>query len=234
MSNLEPLQPAYVLHTRAYRDTSLLLELFSFSQGRVSAVARGVRSSKSRFKALLQPFVPLLVSYRGKGDLLNLYVAEPDGISHNLMREELLCGIYLNELLVRLLHRYDAYPNLFMAYKQALMNLQQTNTVQLTLRLFEKTLLIELGYALELDREAKTGMPICRDQFYSFDPAQGLLHCSSNLERFNVFLGDSLLAIQQNQLHNNHQLRDAKRLLRIAINHLLGNKPIRSRELFFN
>ena len=134
------LQPCYVLHMRAYRDTSLLLELFSLEHGRISAVARSARGPKSRFKGILQQFVPLLLSWQGRAELMNLSGAEGNGMPHYLTGDALLCGIYLNELLMRLLHRHDAHPGLFTAYQQALVGLQQ-NQQQITLRLFEKRLL---------------------------------------------------------------------------------------------
>lgn len=234
MSNSMFLQPAYILHARAYRDTSLLLELFTEQYGRVSAVARGAKGTRSRFKGLLQPFVPLVVSWSGKGELMTLLAAETNGIAHGLMGDALVCGIYLNELLVRLLHRYDAHSILYQRYQQALYGLQQKST-QLVLREFEKQLLIELGYALQLDREAQTGLMISPEQFYYFDPSHGLLSCKithSQLTTQHVFSGKSLLALHAGDLLEENYLRDAKRLLRLALGHLLGGKPIRSRELF--
>jgi DNA repair protein RecO (recombination protein O) len=227
------LQPAYVLHTRAYRDTSLLLELFTPEHGRVSAIARSARGPRSRFKGLLQAFSPLVVSWYGKTELMSLSVAENNGVSHNLSGEALLCGMYLNELLVRLLHRYDAHPKLYQAYQTALLNLQQNHFTQPSLRLFEKCLLLELGYALQLDREAHTETPITPEQFYYFDPAQGFLPSISNTHtQSHIFSGQSLLALHKDELTEEIFLRDAKRLLRMALGRLLENKPIKSRELF--
>lgn len=231
------LQPAYVLHTRAYRDTSLLLELFTPDYGRVSAVARSARGPRSRFKGLFQAFMPLVISWYGKTDLMSLSTAEADGMSCQLIGNALLCGIYLNELLVRLLHRYDAHPQLYRAYHDALFTLQQGLDVQPILRLFEKRLLHELGYALQLDREANTGSEIIPEQFYYFDPHHGLAACANthfaSTER-NIFSGHSLLALHHNQLIADDLLRDAKRLLRIALGKLLENKPLKSRELFLH
>lgn len=226
------LQPSYVLHTRAYRDTSLLIEIFSRDHGRMSAVARSARGPKSRFKGLFQQFVPLLLSWQGRTELMNLTTAENNGIPHYLTGEALLCGIYLNELLMRLLHRHDAHPGLFTAYQQALVGLQQNQQQQITLRLFEKRLLLELGYALQLDKVASTGLAVAPEQYYYFDPVQGLLPCSNISTKNNVFLGESLLALHYEEFTNNEYLRDAKRLLRLAITSLLDSKPLRSRELF--
>lgn len=229
------LQPAYILHSRSYRDTSLLLELFTPEQGRMSAVARGAKSTRSRFKGLLQPFVPLLISWVGKTDLMTLTIAEAHGAPHCLTGDALLCGIYLNELMVRLLHRYDAHPNLYTAYETALQGLQETTQLQKILREFEKKLLHELGYALQLDREAHTGNSINPGRFYFFDPNAGLLPCADNVASQSskqIFSGENLLALHSDDFNNEIYLRDAKRLLRVALGHLLGNKPIKSREMF--
>ncbi len=225
------LQPSYILHTRPYRDTSLLLEIFSRDHGRINAVARSARGPKSRFKGMLQQFVPLVLSWQGRTELMNLTVAESYGISHYLTGEALLCGIYLNELLMRLLHRHDAHPGLFAAYQQALIGLQQQQQ-QITLRLFEKRLLIELGYALQLDKDASTGMDIMLEQYYYFDPIQGLISCANHASKKNIFRGESLLALHYEELTDREHLRDAKRLLRLAVMSLLDNKPLKSRELF--
>jgi len=226
------LQPSYVLHTRSYRDTSLLLEIFSRDHGRMSAVARSARGPKSRFKGILQQFVPLLLSWQGRTELMNLSGAEGNGMPHCLTGEALLCGIYLNELLMRLLHRHDAHPGLFTAYQQALVGLQQNQQQQVTLRLFEKRLLLELGYALQLDRITSTGATILPDKNYYFDPVLGLSPCTSMSTKSNIFAGESLLALHYEEFTKPDYLRDAKRLLRAAITSLLDNKPLKSRELF--
>src|SRR6185437_10727813 len=124
MTHATLLQPAFVLHTRPYRDTSLLLEIFTPDYGRVSTLARGARGLRSRFKGLLQPFVPLLLSWYGKTELMTLSAAESQGKVLDLTGEKLLCGLYLNELLMRLLHRYDAHPQLYIVYQETLYALQ--------------------------------------------------------------------------------------------------------------
>lgn len=229
------LQPAYILHARSYRDTSALLELFTHDHGRVSVVARGAKGPRSRFKGLMQPFVPLLISWYGRSELMTLTAAEPNGMPHGLSGDTLLCGLYFNELLMRLLHRYDSHPCLFQAYQQALLTLPIKQPQQMVLREFEKELLCELGYALQLDREAHTGTMIDADQFYYFDPHQGFFSCVNPSDRegsHHVFSGESLLALHTNEFKQENSLRDAKRLLRIALRRLLGDKPIKSRELF--
>src|SRR6185312_8660887 len=140
----------------------------------------------------------------------------------------------LNELLMRLLHRYDAHPQLYIVYQETLYALQD-QPLQQVLRRFEKSLLLELGYALQLNREAGTDTLIAPEQFYYFDPSRGVSACLNNelpATARNVFSGQSLLALHADELNEENSLRDAKRLLRIALGKLLEEKPIKSRELF--
>jgi DNA repair protein RecO (recombination protein O) len=236
MINAAQLQPAYILHTRPYRDSSLLIEAFTLAQGRISLVAkagRGLSHRKSRFKGLLQAFIPLLLSWRGKTELLNLSGAEPQGLfSPPLTGKLLICGLYLNELLMRLLFRYDPHPLLFQAYQHTLATLANHHHPNLALRLFEKTLLAELGYALHLNQESQTQQAVIADQRYQFIPSQGIVVCFNALPKASIFSGSSLLAIHHEQWTSPHQLSDAKRLFRLALAHLLEGKRIRSRELF--
>lgn len=234
-NNTVLLEPSYVLHARDFRNTSQILELFTPDHGRVSLVARGVKGPRSRHKGLLQPFVGLLVSWYGKSELMTLTDVEPNGVSLGLQKQALLCGFYINELLMRLLHRYDAHPKLFTIYQTTLKQLAEINDLQPILRVFEKQLLLELGYALELDKEAETGVAVNPEQNYFFDPLVGLSICIHQLpdqQVINLFTGSSLLALQNEDFSQKEYLRDAKRLLRIALNRLLGDKPIKSRELF--
>lgn len=234
MLNTEQLQAAYILHTRPYRDTSLLIDAFTILQGRVNLIAkgaRGVRSKQSRFKGSLQSFIPLLLSWRGKTDLMNLLNAEPNPIPiPHLTGKLLVCGLYLNELLIRLLYRYDPYPQLFQAYQTTLCNLPDNPAI--ALRLFEKKLLSELGYALHLDKDSLTHQALLPHQSYQFIPSQGLIVClNKSIPRQSVFSGASLLAIHHESWDTPRHLLDAKRLFRLALNYLLEGKTIRSRDL---
>jgi DNA repair protein RecO (recombination protein O) len=238
MLNAAQFQPAYILHTQPFRDTSLLIDAFTAAQGRISLIAkaaRGTRSKHSRFKGLLQAFVPLSLSWRGKTELLNLLNAEPSGVFlPQLSGKLLICGLYLNELLMHLLYRYDPHPALFQAYQTALITLPQNPNV--TLRLFEKQLLAELGYALHLNQDNQTQQAILPNQYYHFIPSQGLFICLNTTvtNKLSLFSGSSLLAIYHEQWTTPEQLLDAKRLFRLALHHLLEGKSIRSRELLLH
>ena len=234
MRSPDQLQAAYILHTRPYRDTSLLIDAFTASQGRISLIAkgaRGVRGRKSRFKGTLQAFVPLLLSWRGNTDLMNLVKAEPNPIPlPHLTGKLLVCGLYLNELLIRLLYRYDPYPHLFQAYQTTLCSLSDNPAV--ALRVFEKKLLAELGYALYLNKDSLTNQALLPYQSYQFIPSQGLVVClNKSLPKQSIFSGASLLAMHHETWDIPTHLLDAKRLFRLALNYLLEGKTIRSREL---
>ena len=223
------LQPAYLLHTRSYRDTSLLLEAFTIDYGRISLIAKGAKATRSPWKGLLQLFLPLLISWQGKSELMTLIGAELKMQATVLDRKTLVCGMYLNELLLHLLPRHDAHPRLFQIYEQTVMTLPKHPLI--ALRFFEKQLLSELGYALQLNQEAETGDPIISNQFYYFEPLRGLLYHRGTMKDKITFRGDSLLAMHQNQFDQSNVLQDSKHLFRLALHYLLNGKPIRSREL---
>jgi DNA repair protein RecO (recombination protein O) len=227
------LQPVYLLHYRPYRDTSLLLDLFSRDYGRIGAVARGVRSARSRHKGLLQPFTPLLVSWFGKTELVTLGLIEANGLSCHLQGDTLLSSLYLNELLVRALHQGDPHPELYDAYAQTLTQLSQNHGIGIEqiLRIFEKRLLQETGYGLSLQQTTGKKDEIQHDQLYTFDPQHGFTWAAGTCIA-PTFSGDSLLALETESLSTHQHLLDAKRLMRMALRPIIGNKPLRSRELF--
>ena len=220
------LQPAFVLHHRPYRETSVLLDLFTQEQGRIALVAKGVRNQRSPLRALLQLFTPLLVSWQGKGELMTLSSAEPNGLPMQLRGDCLLSGFYLNELLTRLLHKHDPHPALYTIYQHTLIELQGGVLQQKTLRVFEKKLLAELGYGLQIEK-------VIAEKYYHFCPEQGLTECLENATPLTrIFSGKHLLAIAAEQLESEELLRDAKRLMRLALGGLLGPKPLQCRSLF--
>lgn len=224
------LQPAFVLHSRKYRDTSALVELFTMNHGRLTVVARGVCGIKSKLRGVLTPFLPLVVSFRGKTDLRSLQQAEASGLSYDLKGKMLLSSFYLNELLMRLLPRYEAYPRLYQAYQSTLASLAVSQQPEIELRLFEKCLLANLGYGLQLDRTINNEL-ISPVEQYTFVFGNGLVKAKS--DHVANFSGQSLLALHSENLDTVNELRDAKRLLRAVLATLLGNKPLKSRELFY-
>tara|TARA_R100001039_G_scaffold38859_1_gene42131 strand:+ start:451 stop:1242 length:792 start_codon:yes stop_codon:yes gene_type:complete len=232
------LQPAYVLHTRPYRDTSALVDLLSLDYGLLRAVARGVRGKASRKRSAIQPFQPLLVSLSGRGELLSLNQAEHAAPGFRLHGDRLFSALYLNELLMRLLQAQDAQPGIYRLYQQALIRLQQPGSLEVCLRCFEFSLLQELGYAWDLHVDAVDGAALQMSGDYLFDPAHGYQALPSPIvERpQNLFSGAELVHFASLVSNTGEDEIDAghaaKRLMRLALQPHLGAKPLLSRTLF--
>ncbi len=227
------LQPAFVLHQRPYRETSVILDLFTLDYGRIAAVARGVRQRNSRLRALLQPFTPLVVSWQGKGEMVTLITTEAQGHPQRLMGNCLLSGLYLNELLMRVLQKHDPHPQLYTIYQNTLLELQGSHLKQKTLRLFEMRLLEELGYGLQLKQEATREHALLPEKYYRYHSEHGFELClDACAGMVSVYSGKSLLALAAENLDDEESLRDAKRLMRQVLTPLLGAHKINSRQLF--
>ncbi len=224
------LQPAFVLHRRPYRNTSLLLEALTPVEGRLGLVARGVRTARSRLKGVLQPFQPLLLSAAGKGELLNLTAAEEAGAPLPPAPTRWLSGLYVNELMLRLLQRHDPHPGLFAAYAVVLAALADAEHEEPALRIFEKRLLAAIGYGLLLDAEAHSGRPIVPDGAYRYVLDRG--PCDTVPAGPGIPIsGKSLLALRQETFPDAVALREAKRLTRAAIGVHLQGRPLQTRTL---
>jgi len=227
-------QPAYVLHSRPYRDSSLLLELLTPEHGRISLVGKGARrrSRGGSTGALLQVFRPLLISYTGRSELKTLTGVETAGAIHPLKGECLFSGMYLNELLIRMLHRHDPYPTLFAAYGETLALLAGTRKVEEGLRRFELTLLDELGYSFDLTSEGESGEAVAPDRWYQFRPGSGLVQRRDVTEPgVPAYCGADLLAMASGEISGAVAVT-AKRLLREALGEHLEGQPLKSRDLF--
>ncbi len=228
------LQPAFILHHRPYRDTSLLLEVFTPEQGRLSLVGKGVRrrSRGGSSAALLQAFTPLLLSFSGRSELKTMTAVEAAGPALPLRGERVYSGMYMNELLVRLLHRYDPHPRLFAAYGQALESLVEAPVVDAVLRRFELNLLDELGYSIDLSVAGDTGEPVREDGWYGYEPDRGLVARRDLAETAApAYAGEDLLQLAGGDFGGS-ALRTAKRLLRQVLSEHLGQTPLKSRDLF--
>ena len=223
------LEPAYVLHSRSFRETSLIVESFTRDHGRVAVVARGAKSPKSRWRNVLQPFRPLLLSWNQKTDLGTLTAADQVASPPALQGQALYCGLYLNELLMRLLHRGDPHAEVFERYRHVLTELAANTPPQPLLRLFEKHLLEAIGYALLLDREYQGGAEIQPDNWYDYQPDRGPKLCAGTGE--GRISGNALLALHTEQLQTEY-LRELRMLMRAVISYHLGGKPLASQSLF--
>ena len=225
------LQPAFILHRRPYRNTGLLLEAFGRECGRLGLVARSAVSPRSRLKGLLQPFAPLLLSWRGEGDLATLTGAEEAGRPVSLPPDRVLAGLYANELLVRLLPRQDPQSGLYDAYENLLAELAVAPGEEPALRCFEKRLLEDLGYGLSLDREAVSGQPIVAEAHYRYVLDQGPV-VASRTETGVPITGRGLLALRDGVLSDPTVLKEVKRLTRAALAEQLRGRVLKTRELY--
>lgn len=225
------LQPAFILHRRPYRNTGLLLEAFGREYGRLGLVARSAVSPRSRLKGLLQPFAPLLLSWRGEGDLATLTGAEEAGRPVPLPPDRVLAGLYANELLVRLLQRQDPQSGLYDAYENLLAELAAAPGEEPALRRFEKRLLEDLGYGLSLDREAVSGQPIVAEAHYRYVLDQGPV-VASRTETGVPITGRGLLALRDGILSDTTVLKEVKRLTRAALAEQLQGRALKTRELY--
>ena len=223
------LERGYVLHQRPFRDSSQLLECMTAGNGRMGLVARGSRRAATRQRALLQPFVPLKLSWIRRGDLGRLTHVEADGQSHELTGQRLLAGYYANELLLRLLARGDPNGEVFSCYSRCLAQLGGALSLARTLRVFELELLRALGYGLGLDGDATTGEPLREELHYVYELEQGLRRAAPREADADVYSGRDLLALRSLTLGDEASLRTAQRLLGRVLKEHLGERPLNSR-----
>ena len=223
------LEPAYVLHTRSFRETSLIVEAFTQEHGRIAVVARGAKSARSRWRNVLQSFRPLLISWNQKTDLGTLTAADQVASPPPLQGQALYCGMYLNELLMRLLHRGDPHTEVFERYRKVLADLAAEMPPQPLLRVFEKHLLEAIGYAMLLDREYSSGTGIDPQSWYAYKPDRGpVLHSGPGRGRVS---GAALLALHTERLQG-ETLPELRMLMRSVLGYHLGGKPLASLSLF--
>ena len=223
------LEPAWILHHYPYRDTSLLVEVFTREHGRIGLVARGARASKARWHGHLQIIRPLLLSWSMRGELGTLTGVESRQAVKPLPGRKVLSACYLNELLMRLLTRHDPHPELFEAYEQAIQELESGD--EPVLRLFEKRLLQALGYGLLLDHEAESGAPVDRDSWYEYQLERGPVRCAQTNADGLYLRGSSLLALQNDRLADRVACKEVKHLMRAALGLYLGSRPLKTREV---
>jgi len=221
-------QPAFVLHSYPYRETSLVLETFSRQHGRVAMVARGARRPRSALRGLLMGFQPLLLSWFGKSELRTLHSAEWQGGQPQLQGTALLCGFYLNELLLNLMVRDDPHEQLFDYYQSTLQRLASETDHAATLRCFEKHMLQELGYALLLEHEAGSSEPIEPSARYRYVVEHG---ASRDAEQGLPILGKTLLDMAADDYLDPVSAQQSKQLMRMLLNHHLAGKTLHTREL---
>jgi DNA repair protein RecO (recombination protein O) len=222
---------AFILHSYPYRETSLLLEVFARGFGRVSMVARAARSARSPLRGVLLAFQPLALSWFGRGEVRTLARAEWIGGLPRLQGEALMCGFYLNELLLRLLPREDPHDALFARYREALQQLAASGDSAPALRSFERALLKELGYAMPLERDSANGSAIDPAKTYRYDPERGPIEVR-DLASESVVSGRTLIDMARDDYTDPLTQQQAKTLMRTLLDHRLDHQPLRSRQIF--
>jgi len=252
----EKLEPAYVLHTRPFQETSLIVDVLTRHYGRISLIAKGAKRSKSIKAALLQPFSPIMIAWVGKSELHTLTTIEAQGQGQRLQGNALMCGLYLNELLVKILDRHDAYPHIYDLYATVLGQLSEVEKIEQHLRQFELGLLKHLGYELSandltpeayymfssesgfikaipssrgLSASGRRPAACPRDPHHTMDPTDKLRDDGREL-----FKGSDLFAILHGDSLSVYNLPIAKRLMRVVIQSLLQGKSLNSRMLFIS
>ncbi|MEK9498159.1 DNA repair protein RecO [Photorhabdus sp. P32] len=224
-------QRVFVLHGRPYSETSLLLDLFTENEGRISVLAKGARSRRSNLKGCLQPFTPLLVRWSGRGAIKTLRDADPISLALPLTGSVLYSGLYINELLSRVLEQGTAYPALFFDYLQCLQVLAASEyTPEYALRRFELALLANLGYGVDYLHCAGSGEPVAETMTYRYREEKGFI-ASLVVDHYS-FTGRELKSLATREFPDSATLKAAKRFTRIALKPYLGGKPLKSRELF--
>jgi DNA repair protein RecO (recombination protein O) len=231
-------QPAWVLHTLPWRETSLIVEVFSLEHGRAALAAKGARRPMSALRGVLMAFQPLLMDWSGGGEVKTLIRAEWRGGQPLLTGRALMCGYYLNELMLRLTAREDPHPELFAAYEMAVTALARNESLPTVLRRFELTLLQELGYGIALER-AEDG-PVRTDGRYRYIIERGpvAVDLAADADELEVFgeddlpiSGQTLLDMAADDFSRAETLVQSKRLLRALINHYLGGQQLQSRRV---
>jgi DNA repair protein RecO (recombination protein O) len=224
-------ETAFVLHACPYRETSSIVEVFTRGHGRVPLVARGARRPRSQLRGVLMEFQPLELAWFGQGEMPTLAKAEWLGGQPLLSGRALLCGYYLNELLLRLLAREDSHPLLFDAYRRTL-DVLACDPAPAQLRRFELALLREIGYGPTLDRDADSGEPIRAEGMYAYLPDRGPVARTEAARAALAMPGRSLLAMARDDYADPETLLHSKLLMRMLIGQQLGGQPLNSRRVF--
>lgn len=221
-------EPAYVLHAYPYKETSLIVEVFSRRFGRVGLLARGARRPRSAMRGVLLAFHPLRMTWSASAELGTLMSAEWGGGQASLSGIGLMCGFYINELLLRLLPRGDPHEALFDAYATALARLGAGEAQAAVLRSFERRMLAELGYAPVLDRDAANGVRIEAEKHYAYEAERGPVE-SRRADGDSVISGRTLLDMAADNYESSRTREEARRLMRALIAERLGGQTLHTR-----
>jgi DNA repair protein RecO (recombination protein O) len=221
-------EPGYVLHAYPYKETSLIIEAFTRRFGRVGLLARGARRPRSAMRGVLLAFHPLRLTWTATAELGTLTSAEWGGGQPTLAGIGLMCGFYINELLLRLLPRDDPHEALFDAYGTALVRLTAGAAQAAVLRSFERRMLAELGYAPVLDRDAANGAEIQPAKHYAYEAERGPVE-TSRTSGDSVISGRTLLDMAADNYDSARTREESRRLMRALIGERLGGQALHTR-----
>ena len=226
-------QPAFVLHSYPYKETSLIVDVFTRDFGRIGVVAKGAKRPLSKLRGVLQTFQPLSISFSGKSELRTLIDAEWVGGMLPIEKNALLCGFYLNELLVKLLARDDAHPALFQHYISTLNELAHGEPAQIALRKFERALLKETGVAADLTRCSNTRAPVEPGGLYVVDPERGARTAAAS-ESWPIVSGQTLIDMEREHYGDPLTQAQSKQLMRFLLAYHLGGAPLNTRQILID
>ncbi|PCI69137.1 MAG: DNA repair protein RecO [Piscirickettsiaceae bacterium] len=224
-------QLAFILKSQRFKETSFIHQVFTKDYGVVSLISRGSKSKASKTGSILQPFRQLMVSWAGKSDLKTLTSSEQFGEINMLKGTGLYCGFYVNELVLSLLHKFDSHPILFEAFRKVIGLLASDQSHQVYLREFEKILLQEIGYGLQLEYEADTQLKLNPALDYTYIIGKGAVMANVH-STGQLVSGATLINLNNNCLGSKTEFMQAKKLMRRLIDHQLDGKILKIRELF--
>ncbi|MEM6817918.1 MAG: DNA repair protein RecO [Pseudomonadota bacterium] len=226
------LDRAWVLHRRDFRDSSQIVECLTEHHGRVSLVAKGIKRPKHRHRGLLQPFSGLRLSWSSRGELGTLTDVEGDVANTvRLTGDALLAGFYVSELCLKLTHRHDPNPELFVLYGHVITKLASADPVDLTLRRFENHLLTDLGFGINWDMDIDSGRRVLAERMYEMIPDAGPREVSSELQGERTVAGHHLLRIAEDDWENRETRKIGRFILARALEQQLEGKPLQTRRV---
>jgi DNA repair protein RecO (recombination protein O) len=226
-------QPGFVLHSYPYKETSLIVDMFTRDHGRIGVVAKGAKRPLSKLRGVLQTFQPLSISFSGKSELRTLIDADWVGGMLPLEKTALLCGFYLNELLVKLLARDDPHPKLFDHYVATLNELAHNEPAQIVLRKFERALLKETGVAADLTRDTGTRARVEPGELYVVDPERGARTARMG-DTWPIVTGKTLIDMENEQYGDPQTQAQSKQLMRFLLAYHLGGAPLNTRQILID
>ena len=224
--------PCYILHRRDYRESSLILEILSREHGRVSLIAKGAKRNKKQQGISYSLYQEYLMSWVSKSELGTLIDVELATIMTSMSPKQMMTGFYINEIILRLLHKHESHPELFDSYNSTVRELSNNNTDQVLIRYFEKILLQSLGYGVIFDQDLNTRNDNVAEVNYYYKLDFGPTSSSHDSATGIPVSGSTLIGLNNETLTDTKNKNEAKRLLRSLLNQYLGEKPLESRKLY--